>query len=75
MDMRHLGVPTSMPFNNSVCLLTLNAVCLMTFTSYCHDVKRGDLAFQLCVTSINTFDINQNIRKTSQVNSELELDS
>ena len=36
MNMRYLGVPTSMPSNN--------VVCLLTFTSYRHDVKGGVLA-------------------------------
>ena len=33
MDAHHLGVPTSRPSNN--------VVCLLTFTSYHHDVKHG----------------------------------
>ena len=37
MDTGHLGIPTSMPSNN--------VVCLLTFMSYRHDVKWGDWRF------------------------------
>ena len=52
MDARHLGVPTSRPSNN--------VVCLLKFTSYHHDVKRGDLAPWLFQNHV-TIDIIQNI--------------
>ena len=58
MDARHFGVPTSRPSNN--------VVCLLTFTSYHHDVERGDFALWL-FRNLRYDWYNSKFMKTSQV--------